>query len=291
MAAIDFARSGIPHRGPLPMRFGFTRATDGVWRKSANSALAFRDMDLHAGSHGLLDAQHLRALAAGNRKGWSSDDVELQYIHVMAGTLRLRTTAGEYIVLATGDTVIQPPFLFDANVFDYSADFEALEFTSRGSFAYIDAYMGCANLTGAAPQADRPTVNREDPSSYIVGDGPRSFFAYRDIGATAATGRRMHIHVVGIAAQPPGGTGWHNHTMDQFFMPFTGWIELWVEDLGHVRMQRGDAMFIPAGLRHNVTAFSRDYTVVEVCIPTEYGTTDQAAPDDMAAPAVAEPVA
>lgn len=288
--AIDTASAPQAHKGALPMRFGYAFVKDAVWRKSARSPLAFRDLGLHAGSHGLLDAQHIRATAAGNRKSWFSDEIEFRYVHVMAGTLRVRTLAGETITLATGDTLIQPPFLFDRDLFEFSADFEALEFTSAGSFAYIDRFMSRTGLAAAAPRDDQPTINREDPASYIVGDGPRSFFTYRDIGATAATGRRMHIHIVGIADQPPGGTGWHNHTMDQFFMPFTGWIELWVETMGKVRLERGDAMFIPAGLRHNVTAFTRDYTVVEVCIPTEYGTTDTPPPDEFAegieAPAV-----
>lgn len=281
---MDTAKAPKPHDGPLPMTFGFSRTADAVWRKGARSQLAFRDLDLHAGTHGLLTAQHIRATAAGNRTGWYSDDVEFHYVHVMAGMLTLRTTAGETVKLNTGDAVIQPPFLADRDVFEFTEDFEALEFTSQGSFAYIDAFMGRTGLVGAEPEKGSLMVNRDDPTSYIVGDGPRSFFSYRDIGATAVTGRRMHVHIVGIAGQPPGGTGWHNHTMDQFFMPFTGWIELWVENLGFVRMERGDAMFIPAGLRHNVTAFTTDYTVVEVCIPTEYGTASTEPPADLAQP-------
>jgi quercetin dioxygenase-like cupin family protein len=275
------------HRGPLPLSFGHAPLSEAVWRKSARSDLEFRDLKLAAGSHGLLNAQHIRATAAGNRTGWFDDTVELLYLHVMAGTLAVQSSEGERIALATGDTLVLPPFGFDPDIFEYDVDFEALEFTSEGSFAFIDEFMARTGVAGAEPETGKLFVDRENPASYITGDGPRSFFTYRDIGATAATGRRMHIHVVGIAAQPPGGTGWHNHSMDQFFMPFTGWIELWVENLGLVRLERGDAMFIPAGLRHNVTAFTLDYTVVEVCIPTEYSTDAQPAPEDMAEEAAA----
>lgn len=271
----------LSHRGPLPLTFGFAPSAEAVWRKSARSSLEFRDLKLHAGTHGLLDAQLMRATEAGNRRAWFSDDDELVYVHVMAGTLTVESGKGERILLNVGDTIVLPPFDFNPDVFEFSADFEALEFTSEGSFAYIDAFMERTGVTRSEPEPG-PFINREDPASYITGNGPRSFFTYRDIGATASTGHRMHIHIVGIADQPPGGTGWHNHSMDQFFMPFTGWIELWVENKGLVRMERGDAMFIPAGLRHNVTAFSKDYTVVEVCIPTEYSTDGQDAPADMA---------
>ncbi len=274
-------------RGALPLSFGYAPMSEAVWRQSARSALKFRDLKLHAGSHGLLNAQHIRATAGGNRAGWFSDAVELVYVHVMAGTLTVASKHGERFTLNTGDTLVLPPFDFDPDVFEFDADFEGLEFTSEGSFAHIDEYMARTGVQASEPETGRLFIDRENPASYITGDGPRSFFTYRDIGGTAATGRRMHIHIVGIAAQPPGGTGWHNHSMDQFFMPFTGWIELWVENRGLVRLERGDAMFIPAGLRHNVTAFTLDYTVVEVCIPTEYSTDAQPAPEDMAEEATA----
>jgi quercetin dioxygenase-like cupin family protein len=269
-------------RGPLPLTFGYAPVSEAVWRRSARSGLEFRDLKLHAGSHGLLGAQHMRATAGGNRRGWFSDDVEFLYFHVMAGSLKLRRTNGEPVELATGDTLVLPPFDLDPDMFAFSPDFEALEFTSEGSFALIEDYMRRTGVAVSEPKVDALHISRDEPESYIVGNGPRSFFTYRDIGAIAATGNRMHIHIVGIADQPPGGTGWHNHSMDQFFMPFTGWLELWVEGFGHARLERGDAMFIPAGLRHNVTAFTKDYTVVEVCIPAEYSTDAQAAPADLA---------
>lgn len=273
------SRSAWVQRGPLPLQFGHVPADQGVWRRPGRSTLEFRDLGLHGSSQGLLDAQHIRAVQAGNRTGWHTQEQEFHYVHVMAGNLTLRTEGGETIVLKTGDTVVQPPFRLDPNVFEHSTDFEGLEFTSAGSFAPIERYMKDSGIEPQPLASGEVIVNRDEPESYIVGDGPRSFFSYRDIGATESTGRRMHIHVVGIADQPPGGTGWHNHTMDQFFLPFTGSLDIWVEGLGHVTMRRGDAMYIPAGLRHDVTEFTRDYTVVEVCIPTDYGTTGQDAPD------------
>lgn len=274
-------RSTWVQRGSLPLQFGHVPADQGVWRRTGRSSLEFRDLGLHGASQGLLDAQHIRAVAAGNRRGWHAEDQEFHYVHVMEGSLTLKDDKGETIILKRGDTVVQPPFRLDPNVFEYSADFEALEFTSRGSFVHIENFMKKSGLEPQPLASDKVIVNRDVAASYIVGDGPRSFFSYRDIGATESTGRRMHIHVVGIADQPPGGTGWHNHTMDQFFLPFTGALDIWVEGLGQVTMRRGDAMYIPAGLRHDVTSFTRDYTVVEVCIPTDYDTTGQEAPEDL----------
>lgn len=261
-----------PQIGSLPLSFGYYPASEGVWRRMAGKALEFRDLGLHGASKGLLGARLIRADRAGSRANWVPDDVEFYYLHVMAGSVTLRDQDGARVSLETGDTLIQPPFTMDPDVFEHSADFEGLEFTSSGSFEHIDRFRSKHGLAPADAVPEAAIISRDVPESYIVGDGPRSFFTYRDLGATASTGRRMHIHVVGIADQPPGGTGWHTHSMDQFFMPFTGTLDIWVEGLGMRRIGRGDAMFIPAGIRHNVTEFTRDYTVVEACIPTDYDT-------------------
>jgi quercetin dioxygenase-like cupin family protein len=275
--------AGVPTRpqiGSLPLTFGHYPSETAVWRTVRGSSLEYRSLGLAGASHGLLDAQLVRASRAGTRRGWHHDGQEFHYLQVMAGTLTLQRLDGERVTLNVGDTAIQPPFGFDPDVYDYSDGFEALEFSSNGSFEHIDRFRERRGLQEAGPLPEHPIVTRDVPETYITGDGPRSFFTYRDLGATAASGRRMHIHVVGIADQPPGGTGWHTHSMDQFFMPFTGWLDIWVEGLGQVRMKRGDAMFIPAGIRHNVTEFTRDYTVVEVCIPTDYDTDGASDPAD-----------
>lgn len=268
-----------PQIGSLPLSFGYFPAEGAVWRKVRGSGLEYRSLGLAGASHGLLDAQLVRAETAGSRKGWFTEEQEFHYLQVMAGTLTLRKADGERVTLNVGDTVIQPPFSFDPDVYDYSDGYEALEFSSKGSFEHIDRFREKHGLQQAGPLPAEAVVTRDTPDTYITGDGPRSFFTYRDLGATIASGRRMHIHVVGIADQPPGGTGWHTHSMDQFFMPFTGWLDIFVEGLGMVKMKRGDAMFIPAGIRHNVTEFTRDYTVVEVCIPTDYDTLGAGDPD------------
>lgn len=269
-----------PQIGSLPLSFGYFPAEGAVWRKVRGSGIEYRSLGIAGASHGLLDAQIVRAEKAGSRRGWYTGEQEFNYLQVMAGMLTLQRLDGsERVTLGVGDTVVQPPFSFDPDVYEYSDGFEALEFASKGSFEHIDRFREKLGLPDAGEAPREAIVTRDEPASYITGDGPRSFFTYRDLGATEATGRRMHIHVVGIADRPPGGTGWHTHNMDQFFMPFTGWLDIWVEGLGLVKMKRGDAMCIPAGIRHNVTDFTLDYTVVEVCIPTDY-TTDSASDPD-----------
>ena len=127
----------------------------------------------------------------------------------------------------------------------------------------------------SADQAARPVVNRDVPAAYKKGDGPRSYFLYRDLGLSAATDRRIHIHALkATAPSAAGGTGAHRHTMCQLFYVMKGWADLQVQGQPDVRMHGGDAMCIAAGLKHNVPAFAADYTIIEICIPADYDTVD-----------------
>ncbi len=268
-------------KGPLPLRFGYAPLADAKWRRSNRINLEFSDTGLMGDSAGTMDAQRIRAVdgKGGNRRGWFAGETEFYYLHLMGGSVRLQTTGGENITLNNGDTLILPPFNLRDDVFEFSADFEALEFRTVGALPLIEASERALGHKIDPVKSDGVTITRESPDAYKTGSGLRQFFSYRETGATEATGNRIHIHVVGIAGDAPNGTGWHTHTMDQFFMPMVGYLEIAVESLGRkVRLQRGDAMYIPAGIRHDVTGFSKDYFTTEICIPTDYATTPAEAP-------------
>ena len=266
------------HTGPLPLKFMFMPRTGGTWRRMRSGLLA-RDVGLHAASDGVLSNIHLRANGKpGQRGGWYSDDIDFYYLHVMDGEVKLQTDKGDTIVLKRGDSLVMPAFNLRQDVFAYSADFEAMEFTSRGALELIETNERRIGHEPGPLSTEGQIISRDVPESYVTGDGPRKFFSYRNLGATQSTGGRIHIHVVGIVDTPPGGTGWHTHSMDQFWTPFTGFLDIAVEGFGKVRLRRGDAMAIPVGLRHNVTEFSLDYTTNEVCIPTDYLTTPAPTP-------------
>jgi quercetin dioxygenase-like cupin family protein len=62
--------------------------------------------------------------------------------------------------------------------------------------------------------------------------------------------------------------------MGQIFYVLEGWADLALEKRPWVRMGAGDAMSIGAGIGHNVPRFSRDYALVEMCVPADYDTID-----------------
>ena len=103
--------------------------------------------------------------------------------------------------------------------------------------------------------------------------GLRDFFLYRDLETRAATDGRLHIHVVRATEAGPG-TGWHYHTMAQWFMVIGGSAVIRVEDQPRQELGWGDSMCIGRGprMRHEIADHSADYLVLEVCVPAAYST-------------------
>jgi quercetin dioxygenase-like cupin family protein len=166
---------------------------------------------------------------------------------------------------------------------NYSADFAAVEIAAPADQTVDDIVpllqIKSEPLVGSWEEA----VCRNRKEAFKRGDGPRNFFTYRDVGATALTDGRIKIHDgeetgLGTVEVPAGGTGWHNHTMSQFFMVLNGEEVIEVEGYGKIRMVAGDAMTLGAGMRHNVSALTADFSAFEMCLPAEYETTPQSAP-------------
>ena len=52
----------------------------------------------------------------------------------------------------------------------------------------------------------------------------------------------------------------------------SGWVDLEFEDGQKLRIQSGESLYIPGGLRHNETAASRDLELLEISVPADMGT-------------------
>ena len=103
--------------------------------------------------------------------------------------------------------------------------------------------------------------------------GRRSFFRYRDLGVTAATGGRMRAQVTSAVSGMNEPTGWHRHLCEaQFVYILKGWVDLEFEVGKTIRFGAGDSVFIPGGLAHQETAASDDMELIEVSLPAEMGT-------------------
>lgn len=226
-----------------------------------------RELGLHAASGGLMQARHLRW--RGDRDGGTGLCVaasDFHYVYLLQGQMQLRVDGEASIHLGPGDGVNLPRGAHYQGS-DLSPDVEWLDIRAPS-----DARAHAVGQPGAVSLF---AVSREAPDAYKVGDGPRRFLAYRDVAATAATGRRVNINIVRNSKAGDSSTGWHYHALAcQFVFVLRGWTRVEVEgEPREIVMRAGDAMTLPRDLKHDVTGFSEDFTVFELNIPADYTTT------------------
>ena len=121
------------------------------------------------------------------------------------------------------------------------------------------------------------------PTTAPLVAGRRSFFKYRDLGVTAASSGKMRAQVTIGADGMTQPTGWHYHVCEgQFVYMLSGWVDLEFEDGQAIRLQAGESLYIPGGLRHNEIAASRDLELLEISVPADMGTVPCDRPDGVA---------
>ena len=103
--------------------------------------------------------------------------------------------------------------------------------------------------------------------------GRRDFFKYRDLGVTKASSGWMRAQVTTAITGMTQPTGWHYHVCEgQFVYTLKGWVELEFEDGSSCRLEAGDSVFIPGGMRHNELRTSDNLEILEVSVPADMGT-------------------
>lgn len=119
-------------------------------------------------------------------------------------------------------------------------------------------------------------INRASQPGAFHRDGPRADSEYRDLGLADATGGRIGIKHIRALGPFPKPTGWHWHDMQAHFVyVLRGSISFEFEGVeGPVTLHAGDSISQPAGVPHNVVARSHDCEVLELNLPSDYGTFD-----------------
>jgi quercetin dioxygenase-like cupin family protein len=272
-----------------PLKVGFARvdAGSGSWKSGPVPYFEHRNLDLDQATSGSLGCQHVRVSrqpAAEER--WQAHDVDFQFLYVLNGNVTLEWEDGSQAKLGLESAVCLPPLQRFA-IADISDDFEAVEINAP---AIHESFWGRETLLPArAAELDpsrRATVTHETPDQYVIANGPRQFFEYRDLGTRQPTEGRIHLHVVQSLGTPvPEGTGWHYHSMAQWFMVVGGHADIRVEDDPRKHLERIDCFCIGSGpnMRHNVDQVDGEYKVLEMCVPAEYDTIPVDAPEGAAA--------
>lgn len=246
---------------PVEIGFAWAPRDEGTW-KDGGDGLERRDLGLDAASDGALGVTHLRVADLDAVDRPRAHHVDFDALYVLRGAVTLESDDAGSVRLERGGCAVQPPRT-PHRLRDVTPDFEAVHITAPARFG----------TTVDPPARTGGHYTHDTPDAYARGAGPRSFFLYRDLGTRAVTGDRIHLHVV-RATEPGEGTGWHFHTMAQWFMVLEGSAEIGVEDHPTRPLRAGDAMCLGRGprMRHDVASFSGDYTVLEMCVPAEYDT-------------------
>ncbi|MEI8305180.1 MAG: cupin domain-containing protein [Burkholderiales bacterium] len=117
------------------------------------------------------------------------------------------------------------------------------------------------------------TLAHATPETAPLVKGRREFFRYQDLMVAQATEGRMRAQVMSASRGMSQPTGWHYHVCEaQFVYALKGWVDLEFEDGRRIRLQAGESLLIPGGLRHNETATSDEFELLEVSVPGELGT-------------------
>jgi quercetin dioxygenase-like cupin family protein len=103
-----------------------------------------------------------------------------------------------------------------------------------------------------------------------LGPGRRETLTNRDLGTVEATAGRM-LALVTSATQGMGpASGWHYHVCEhQLIYVLKGWVDLEAEDGTHTRIEAGDSVIIPGGMRHNVPGTANEVEGLTVTVPAE----------------------
>jgi mannose-6-phosphate isomerase-like protein (cupin superfamily) len=130
-------------------------------------------------------------------------------------------------------------------------------------------------MSASVHTAEKPamTLCHATPETALCVPGRRTFFTYRDLGVTEASHGQMRAQVMSAITGMTEPTGWHYHVCDgQFVYALKGWVELEFETGDILRLQAGESLFIPGGMRHNEISTSDDLEILEVCVQAAMGT-------------------
>lgn len=245
-----------------PIAYGWCPADSGEWVSSGDGFLA-RDLGLAEASNGLLSARQVRAdngSDGAETAAWRTSTADYRFWFVLAGSAQVEL-GSETVALRPWSAVCLRPG-------------SAYRFTSLGpDFLLLEIQStAAARLSPGGSGTWDGYESHDAEEAYTSGDGPRAYFAYRDLGTRTFTDRRIHTHIVRASEPVSGGTGWHNHTMSQWVYVLRGVGAVSVAGHGEIPLAPGDCMCLGVGTKHDVSEFSDDYTVLEMCVPAEYET-------------------
>jgi len=125
----------------------------------------------------------------------------------------------------------------------------------------------------SAPDSPAPQAVISHLKNARFDQGLRAVFEYRDLGVAKATGGAYSVHVIRALAGHDASGVPHLHQLDfQFVYVLQGWVEFEYEQTGKVRLEQGDSVYQPPGIRHREIRHSADLEMLEMVSPAEFPT-------------------
>jgi quercetin dioxygenase-like cupin family protein len=135
----------------------------------------------------------------------------------------------------------------------------------------MTATAAVAKKPATAQSAKTYALAKKSEAQYV--QGRRAFFKYRELGVTAASAGEIRAQVTSATSGMSKPTGWHYHVCEsQLVYMLSGWVDLEFEDGKTIRVEAGDSLYIPGGLRHNEIRTSDTFELLEVSVPADMGT-------------------
>lgn len=264
---------------PLAPELVVSRMDDAEW-VHGRAGMRYRDL-IPRRQGGRFVASHIRIVEGGAVPDYVHyHRVRFQMIYVVSGWVRVvYEDQGASFVMQAGDCVVQPPRIRH-RVLECSAGLEVVEV---GCPALHDTF---ADHDLALPtETERPERRFSDQRfiRHVAADAvfrPWRIdgFRARDTGIAEATGGLASVQVARVLSAG-GATAACTHDAELlFWFILSGDVELSL-DAGRVLCcSRGDAVTLPAGLRHAVTSTSSDLELLEVALPASLRTSRIAEP-------------
>jgi hypothetical protein len=133
-------------------------------------------------------------------------------------------------------------------------------------------------MTAPLPGAhQRFTISHHDEAAFTTG-GLRDYSAYRDLGVAEATNGLARAHVIRMVApyRPELSKRHHHDVQFQMVYCLKGWFETEFEGIGRQRLVAGSCWVQPPNIRHTVVGWSDDCELLEVLMPAEHATVNDA---------------
>lgn len=121
------------------------------------------------------------------------------------------------------------------------------------------------------------TVSHLNDADFQSG-GLRGYSAYRDLGIAAATGGLATAHVIRMTAPFDATLSQRHHHNVEFQLVYVlkGWFTTDFEGHGAELMKAGSCWLQPPGIRHTVVGWSEDCELLEIILPAEHETVNDA---------------